>query len=227
VTGVGEIVGLAFGLLPIDGCQQDAIEEQQGIAIFAQQLGKHRPVPQQRLMRDFKSPQGGHTVSSRRKLCDQKPALRQRVRQRGEIGWQVVIARDASLWRFALAIDAGQAWDKQTAQQLAAAGVIGGAPASSSAASAADWIAAATPPVCSSSRSPMVLPHMLMHQTLHDKGEQWQRVRFAGDLGLQPLDHRGVEYGSDWPGLAAKDLARSRSHAQLALWDRPRLSETW
>src|SRR5262245_47761521 len=54
---VGKIIQLAlFGSsAPVGGCDQYPIEEQKRVAILSQQVGKHRPAPQQCFMSDFES----------------------------------------------------------------------------------------------------------------------------------------------------------------------------
>ena len=92
------------------------------------------------------------------KLHDQQPTLGERTGERHKVSRQLALARDATLRRLAIAVDAREPRNEQPPQRFALAPRD---PARGQRRRARppppDSIVAATPPVCSSSLSPIVL----------------------------------------------------------------------
>jgi hypothetical protein len=87
---MGEKIRLAcrFGLVPVGGGRDYAIEQQQRVAVLGQKIGERRPAAQQRFMRHFERRRARRRRAVRltHELCDQQPALGQRAGEREEVG---------------------------------------------------------------------------------------------------------------------------------------------
>src|SRR5262245_49520019 len=99
-------LALGLSLAPICGGKKHTVEQKESIAILRQQIGKCRPMAQQRLV--------CHLESSRVWLCrshllgqlhDQQSALRECVGERHEVGRQLILTRNATLRRFAFSVN--------------------------------------------------------------------------------------------------------------------------
>jgi hypothetical protein len=115
-----------LGFFPIVGGDQHAVEQEQRIPIFSQEIGKGRPAAEQRLMRHFDR----RRIRLRRrgiplrpgfagKLRHQQPTLGERAGERQQIGGQIALPRDAALRGLALTVNARKPRDEQPPQHLA------------------------------------------------------------------------------------------------------------